>query len=142
MSSRFVFDGLEQLKDELRTLPADLTAEASHIVEGAAHGAASTVKQEYHVKTGALRDDLDVNPGTASPFGVSFVVKDTDPIAWLYDNGSQARHWLSGKSTGTMWGHTPPTHLFVSSMIRARLVMYEQLKELLVRKGLSVSGDA
>ncbi len=73
-------------------------------------------------------------------------MKSRSKLAWLYDNGSQARHYITkaGKrhDTGAMWGKTPAPHLFVQTMLRARRRMYEQLKDLLTRHGLSVSGDA
>jgi len=143
-STKFVFSGLDELRAQLRTLPADLTGEASHLVEGAGNGAAADVKAVYgaHRVTGDLVDSVTVAPRSAGQFGAAMIVKVHDPIAWLFDNGSQARHWISGKSTGTMWGRTPPTHVFVGTMIRARRTMYEQLKALLVRHGLAVSGDA
>jgi hypothetical protein len=144
MSARVEWDGLEELKAALRALPAELAAEAAHIVEAKANQADADVTAVYgqHVVTGHLRDRQTVTETQAGPFGVAFEVKNPDPIAWLFDNGSEARHWLGGKSTGVMWGHTPPTHVFVRSMMRRRREMYAQLKALLERKGLVVSGDA
>jgi hypothetical protein len=114
--NRFVFSGLDELRAELRAMPADMTGEASHEVEGAANGAAADIMAIYgaHHVTGHLQDSV-------------FVIE---------------RHWVSGKSTGTMWGKTPPTHAFVKTMIAARRKMYDRLKNLLVRHGLTVSGDA
>lgn len=144
-ANRFTFDGLAELRAELRALPASLTAEATHIVEGAANGAAATIKAGYPVVTGNLRDGLIVKVQPEGQFAASVVVVNTSPHAWLYDNGSQARHWASGKSTGTMFavdGPRPPQHLFVGTVIDKRRQMYAQLKDLLVRNGLTVSGDA
>lgn len=143
-ANRIVWDGLAELRAELRKLPSDLTGEAVHPIEAAANSAAATVKSVYgqHAVSGHLRDSVVVESRASSHFGVTLVVLSKDPIAWIFDNGSQARHWVSGKSTGTMWGRTPPTHTFVSTMIRERKRMYEQLKDLLRRHGLWVSGDA
>lgn len=143
-SNRLVFSGLDELRAALRALPADLTGEASHVVEGAANGATADIKAIYgaHAVTGHLRDSTVVAQRATGPYGVVFQVKVTDPIAWLFDNGSQARHKVSGASTGTMWGQTPPTHAFIGTMIRARLAMYAALKDLLVTHGLVVSGEA
>jgi hypothetical protein len=136
------FDGLEELRAAFRNLPAELTGEAAHIIEGEANAAATEIKRGYHVRTGHLRDHLTVTHFEKGRFSAGAIVKNTAPHAWLYDNGSQARHWASGKSTGAMWGRTPPTHLFVRTMIKHRRVMWGKLKELLVRHGLVVSGDA
>jgi hypothetical protein len=140
--NRIVFEGLDELRAELLALPDALTGEASHILEAAANAAAADIKAGYHVVTGELRDGLTVTQRSAGRFGAAFTVRNTSRLAWLYDNGSQARHWLSGKSTGTMWGKTAPTHLFVGTVIRRRRSMYEALKALVARHGLTVSGDA
>ena len=142
-NNRFVFSGLDALKAELRSLPSDLAGEASQIVIDAAEGAATTVRRVYeqHRVTGRLAKSLLVTKPGAVSYGVAMVVKVTSPIAWLFDNGSQARHWASGKSTGIMWGKTPPTHIFSRTMARYRAAMYAQLKDLLLSHGLSVRGD-
>jgi type IV secretory pathway TrbL component len=142
-ANRFVFTGLDELKAQLRALPAELTGEAAHIAEGAANGAAATIKAGYHVVSGELRDGVYISlRHRFSSFGVSATVVSAGKHAWLYDNGSQLRHKAGGSSTGVMWGKTPPPHLFVKTMIAARRRMYEQFKDLLTRKGLAVSGDA
>lgn len=142
-NNRIVFRGLEELKAELRALPAELASEAGNVVEGTAIEASATVHAEYerHRVTGELADSLKVLHVSAGQFGAAYVVKATSKIAWLFDNGSQARHWLSGKSTGAMWGKTPPTHVFVKTMTRARTKMYQTLKGVVERKGLVVTGE-
>lgn len=134
----------EALKAALQRMPQELTGESVHIVEGAANGAAVAVAQVYgqHRVSGRLQDGVFVSQFLKGKFFHGFLVKSTSPIAWLFDHGSQARHWVSGKKTGAMWGHTPPTHIFVKTMIRFRRGMYEELKGVLTRAGLLVSGDA
>jgi hypothetical protein len=140
--------GLEELRAQLRELPAELAVEAGHEVETAANGAAATVKAVYaqHRVTGELRDAVTVEHRAASAFGAAMVVRVNSPIAWLFDNGSMARHYVTASGTkhrtGAMWGKTAPTHVFVTTVIAARRRMYAQLKALLVRKGLTVTGDA
>jgi hypothetical protein len=143
MSARFVWSGLEELKAALRNLPADLTGEASHVIEAAGNGAATTIKRVYgqHRVTGHLQNSVSVQEEHAGPFAAGVVVKSSDPIAWLFDHGSQARHWAGGKSTGRMWGRTPPTHIFAGTMARERRRMYGLLRGILERHGLVVSGD-
>lgn len=135
---------LEELHQWMRIIPEELTGEASHIMEDAANGAAVAVKQVYgqHRVTGKLQNGVSVSHFFKGKFIAYAIVKSASPIAWLFDNGSQARHWASGKSTGTMWGKTPPTHIFVKTAIHFRRRGYEACKELLVRKGFQVSGDA
>lgn len=139
MSNTLRFDGLAELREELRNLPADLTGEAGHIVEAAANGAAATIKREYPVRTGNLRDHLTVTITSGSgQYSVRGVVQNTAKHAWLFENGSQARHTDIGANRGSM----PPGHVFIPNIIRERRRMYDDLKDLLTRHGLVVSGDA
>lgn len=128
--------GFEELRASLRALPADLTAEAGHIVEGAANGAASDIKSEYgnHVRSGNLRDGVRVTH-SASGLTAKSVVKSVSPHAWLFENGSQARHTSIGANRGAM----PPFHVLIPAAIRARRVMVTQLIALVELAGLTVT---
>ncbi|MEO8680288.1 MAG: hypothetical protein ABI665_14655 [Vicinamibacterales bacterium] len=148
MSASVTWTGLEELRAELRKLPADLTAEATHLVEGAANGALADVYAAYPSRSGNLRQHLTMSAVVTSAFGVRFVVKNTARHAWLYDNGSQTRQFIEKSGTphktGAMWGRDgaePPTHVFVKSMIRARARMYQQLTTMLIQHGLTVTGE-
>jgi hypothetical protein len=132
------FEGLDQLLAELRALPADLTAEARHEVIGAANGAAASVKAAYPVDEGRLRDGVQVLQDAPGPFGEGAVVKNTAPHAYLFEHGTQARRNARGQNRGAM----PPGRVFIPRIMRARQLMYERLKAIVARKGLSVSGDA
>lgn len=138
-NNRFRWDGLEELKAALRQLPEELTGEGSHIVEGAANGAAVDVRSGYagHRRSGNLQDGVTVEHGV-SGFGTSAVVKSNARHAWLFENGSQARHTAIGANRGSM----PPAHVFVPAVMRKRRAMYDELKAMLTRHGLLVSGDA
>lgn len=140
-NNRLEFEGLAELREQLRKLPRELAREASTIINDAADSAALEVIAGYHVRTGKLRQAVKVQRENAGQFGASVVVKNTSKLAWLYDNGSQARHWSTGKSTGQMWGKTPPTHHFVKTVIKHRRRMWPKLKQLITSKGLEVSGD-
>lgn len=140
-SNRLIFDGMDELKRQLRQMPKDLTGEASEIVVKSANDAAEELRANYPDVTGNLRKGVKVSTEAVGQFGAGAVVKNTSPHAWLYDRGSQARHWVSGKSTGKMWGKTHPRHLFVRTAIKHRRKMYSKLKALLVSKGLIVTGD-
>jgi hypothetical protein len=142
--NRFVFDGLEELREELRNLPRELADEAGDIVTGNAEAAVAEVRQVYeqHVASGNLLKRLFIST-SQSAFGAGALVRNSAPHAWIFENGSQARHWAAGKGTGAMWGKTaqPPTHTFIRAMMRHRKQMYEQLKALLAQKGLQVTGE-
>lgn len=143
-SNKFVFTGLEELKAELRTLPAGLTSEASGDVEGAANGAAVAIRTIYgqHVVTGQLQRDVFVDRIASGPFGAAWVVKANGRIAWLFENGSQTRQYITVRGQKHLTGRMPPAHVFIPTMIRARAAMYAQLADLLERHGLTVTGDA
>jgi hypothetical protein len=131
------FEGLDELRDALRALPTELTGEASHEIIGAANGAAADIKRAYPVGTGNLRDGVDVIH-ERGPFHAGATVRNTSKHAFIFENGTQTRRTSQGWNRGAM----PSGRVFIPRMIRARRRMYEQLKALLVRKGLSVTGDA
>ena len=152
-NNRFKLDGLFELKEALRNLPKDLQAEGQAIVYANADKAAEELRAAYPVRATGLHPGPNRKTPWFAPgqlkakvfvskrggqFSTTATVKNTDPIAWLYDNGSQARHWDGGKFTGRM----PPTHLFAKTMIRRRRIMYDVLRELLVEHGLLVNEAA
>lgn len=139
-ANRLYFPGLEELKAELRRLPEDLTGEAGHIVEGAANGAVVDIKQGYqaHSRSGNLVDHVFVSRFEGGKFSVGYIVKNTAPHAWIFENGTQARHTELGEFRGAM----PPGRVFIPAAIRARRKMYDALKAMIARHGLEVSGDA
>lgn len=125
---------------ELRKLPSDLKGEASGIVKGSANGAAAQVKANYkRGKTGDLIDGVVVEYADPGPFAAGAVVKSKAPHAWIYENGTQVRHNARGANRGAMPA-APPGRAFIPVMIKARRRMYEQLKGVLVRAGLQVTG--
>src|SRR3954470_15777063 len=132
---------MDELIRQLRQMPKELTGEASQIVVKAANDAAEELRANYPDVTGNLRKGVKVSTEAVGQFGAGAVVKNTSPHAWLYDRGSRARHWVTGKSTGQMWGKTGPKHLFVRTAIKHRKRMYSELKALLVSKGLIVTGN-
>jgi len=139
-NNRFVFEGLAELKEALRQLPTELTAEASHIVEGNANAAAATIKQNYARKSGTLVDGVGVET-LREQFATGAVVKSKAKHAFMYENGTQVRHTDKGWNRGAM-PPAPPGRAFIPVIIRARRRMYEQLADLLKRKGLVVTGSA
>jgi Bacteriophage HK97-gp10, putative tail-component len=136
-ANRLIFEGLDELRAALRNLPTHLAAEASRPVQGAANAAAASIKAGYPVRTGKLRDHLIVETIDA-PFQAGALVKNTARHAAIFEYGTQARHTAIGANRGSM----PPGHVFIPAIVRARRRMYEDLKGLLERNGLQVSGDA
>lgn len=137
MATRFVFEGLEELKAELRELPAALAGEASGIVLTRGERAKQDILAAYPERTGALRRGLKLRYLAMGQFGAGIELRNTAPHAQLYEVGSQARHTAIGANRGSM----PPGNIFVPTISRQRRAMYGDLRDLLVRHGLEVSGD-
>lgn len=139
-NNRLVFNGLAELKAALRALPEELTGEASNIVDGTVNGAAVEIRSGYakHSRSGRLQGGVIVTRVDRGKFTAGAIVKNTAKHAAIFENGTQARHTDLGANRGSM----PPGHVFVPVVIRRRRSMYQSLKDLLVRKGLQVSGDA
>jgi len=145
-NNRMVFNGMDELREQLRNLPAELTTEASRIVEATANAAAVEVRTEYgkHNITGDLQSGVIVTHVDQGKYAAGAILKSSSPLAWLFDNGSQARHYFSQSgakhSTGKMWGQIPPTHIFARTAGRARRLMMEKFIAMLERNGLRVTG--
>jgi hypothetical protein len=146
VSAWFNWEGLDELKIALRDLPTRLAGEAAHIVEGAGNRAVLDMKRNYPDKTGDLRDHVEQSQEYIGALGVSVVVKNTSHLAWIYEYGTEARHYDTKAGnvheTGAMWGRTAPRPVFVPAMEANRRWMYEQFAALLEREGLEVTGDA
>jgi len=140
---RIEFDGLTELKAALMALPAALGGEAAHIVEGAGNQAVLQIKTAYPVRSGNLRDGVEQTL-VRSEFGASVKVVNKSKHAYIFENGSQARHYVTTggatHQTGVM-PPSPPGHAFIPVMVRERQAMNQKLKDMLVRNGLLVSGD-
>ncbi len=139
MSASLRFDGLSELREQLRNLPAELTAEASGIVTEAATSAEGEVRAKYeaHARSGNLAKGLRVTHVDSGKYSAGALLKSTAPHANLFENGSQARHNDIGANRGSM----PPAHVFVPAVMRARRRMWGQLKAMVERSGLTVTGE-
>ena len=131
--------GLDELKEQLRKLPADLTSEATNIIQATANRAEADMKARYaaHKRSGNLMDGLEqVERDDRTAYGYAIVIINKAPHAWIFEFGSQARH--RGITT---WAPMPAGHVFIPAMDSNRHWMYGQLKEVLKRAGLEMSGD-
>ena len=135
-NNRLQLQGLEELRAALRKLPSELKAEARHIVDGAANGAAADIKAAYPVRTGNLRDGVSVEHTDPSTFAAGAIVKNKSKHAWIFENGTQARHNALGANRGAM----PPGRVFIPTVIKKRRQMQDKLIDLVKRQGLQVTG--
>jgi hypothetical protein len=124
---------MAEFKAALRNLPDELSGEGGDIVLRRADEAAQDIRSAYPEVTGNLKSHVVIKV-IPSPAGASAVVKSTAKHAFLYENGSQARHTDIGANRGAM----PPAHIFIPMMVRKRLAMVGDLTALLKRAGLEV----
>jgi hypothetical protein len=145
MASTVIWNGLEEYMAELKQLPEACLGEAGKAIEGEVNGAFVAVAQVYerHRFTGTLRRRLTISHLAIGTHVYGVVLKSGSPLAWLFDNGSQARHWKSGKGTGEMWGKTsnPPTHTFSRAVGKARRKLSGLFREMLLRHGAATVLD-
>lgn len=143
-NNRIVWTGLDELRAALRAMPAALAGEGGEIVTGAAEDARAEVVAAYeaHRYSGDLAAHVTLGRGAAvGRFGASTVLKSNARHAWLFENGSQARHYITRRGIKHLVGRMPAAHLFLPIVIRRRRAMYAALKGMLERHGLVVSGD-
>lgn len=146
MSAQVKWEGLDEFREAMRNLPDQLAADAKEIVQQAADNAESEIRAAYHRgKTGNLINGLKQIPRQTSPWGTAITLKNTAPHSWLWDNGSEARHYYESSGTrhdtGAMWGRSTPPHTFVRGTTKWRRWMYDQLTAMMVRAGLLVRRD-
>lgn len=139
--NRIVWTGLEEWKAEFRALPAALGGEGATLVERRGTSAAATIAAGYPARLGDLRDHLEVTH-TRSAFGARSDVRNTSPVAEWFEHGTQARHYITHHGVRHLTGKMPANHLFSRTMARERRGLSGDLTDLLVRHGLTVTGDA
>jgi hypothetical protein len=130
-----VWDGLKEYGAALEALPETCTTEASHIIEGAANAAYVAISTVYgsHTFTGTLQKRLRLAPLNAKKYVTGFKLTSGSPLAWLFDNGTQARHTKFGVNRGRM----PPTHAFSGAVGKEKRRAAQQLRDMLERQGAS-----
>lgn len=136
-NNRIRWEGLDELKAELRRLPAELAQDASAIVFAHADGALGEIRDAYPTRTGNLRKGLRRTVNAVGRFGAGALVKNVAPHAWIFEHGTQARHTAIGANRGAM----PAGRVFIPIVMRWRRKMYLQLAALLERHGLRTSGS-
>jgi hypothetical protein len=138
MAATVRLDGLSELRDALRALPADMATEAGVIVREAAETTAAQIKAVYPVgPTGNLRRGVAVSNDTRGVAALA-IVKSRAPHAHLWEYGTQVRRTNRSFNRGRMPSPTGDT--LVSIAQRVRRGMYQRLVALVERAGFTVSG--
>lgn len=150
------WEGLEDFRRALRSLPDDLKNEAAGIVEAAAEdakkaayfayptGPTRTVKRRRKGVTtsvtrvgGNLKKGLRVLHNAGRRFGTESIVKSTAKHAHLFEFGTGRRITNKGANRGVM-PKAPENEAFIPIAIRIRRRMTKQLIELVRRAGFIV----
>jgi hypothetical protein len=135
--SQLRINGLDELRKALLALPPELVRESGEIVHAQAQAAAQEIASAYPVHTGNLRSHLHVDIASDA-VSATARIKNTAKHAWIYENGTQPRHWKTGKSTGVM----PVGRVFIPIAMQRRRIMLSALIDLVEKAGLHVSGAA
>lgn len=141
-NNRLVFEGLEELRAQLRALPDELTGEASNIIDATANAAAVELRTGYQRKikgrgTGNLVKGVVLSRIDRGRFTAGVIVKSTAKHASIFEFGTQTRKTDLGYDRGAM----PPGNVAIPIFERQRRGMYERLKAMLARHGLTVIGN-
>jgi hypothetical protein len=134
MGAKIEMKGLQELRDELRRLPADLTDEATHIVQTHAESAKQEIEAAYPTWTGHLKAGLTISRVQAT-FTTAAILRNRAKHAYIYEHGSEMRHTDSGAARGRM----PPGHVFLPISGRWRALMIWDLIRL-VRRAVEPAG--
>ena len=138
MKTQMVWNGMAEYKEELRQLPAECTGEAAKVVEAGATGAYQTIRAVYaaHHFTGTLEKQLRISPLKINgQFVTGLVLTSGSPLAWLFEHGSQARHYDTANGVKHLTGKMPPTPIFNSTVGKTKRAIVQQLKDIVLRRG-------
>jgi hypothetical protein len=133
------FVGLDELMLGLVALPDQLVGEATAILRAAADGMMAEAAAAYPVRTGNLRWGLKKTELSLGRYGVAYQVANTAPHAWIFENGTEARHvavlppWPAA-NFGPDRGRMPPGHVFIPAAERHRAQMYRNLSAMVERE--------
>jgi hypothetical protein len=158
MSTKLIWTGLEDLKQQLRALPGDLVGEGVNLVNGAATRAAARIVAKYPIGTagrfyrgreitpGGLRRGVRVSPLPSNAYGVGKLLSSNAPHAWIFERGTKDRSYTMDRSakhpyaTGKVHrlGAMPAGRVFVPERIRAQGEVDRGIAALLRAHGLVV----
>jgi len=130
--------GLQEFKNALHNLPAELTGEASNIVIEAAKSAERDTRAAYPRVTGNLQRGVSTTVEAIGRGGVSARVKSNARHAHLFEKGTGVRRTHAGANRGKM-PKAPESQQMIPIAIRARRQMYVKLIDMVQRHGLVVS---
>ena len=141
--SRVQWVGLDDFQKALRNLPDALASQAVRIGEQNANASAFDIRSAYgaHWVTGRLQASVVVIEQQRA-FGFRFQVRAKAKHAHLLEFGTKARHYFTKRGVKHVLGALPPRPVFIPRVRKWRRRMYDDLKAMMMREGLLVTGDA
>lgn len=136
--NKLTFDGLDELREELRHLPADLTEKGISIVTEHAQAAERAIETGYPIgPTGTLRRRVVLERSPSLKNSCSFAVRSQAPHANIFERGTVQRHTKKGWNRGRM-PQQPESERLIPKAIRIRKRMTDALIELVRSEGFEV----
>jgi len=129
-------DGLDELRDDLHTLPADLARETQPAIIAAADATASALRAAYPFRTGNLRRGVRIRTRTTA-VSTTATVQSTAPTAPLWEYGTQVRRTQRGWNRGAAPAH--PGQGLKSIALRQRRAVEQQIAAVLTRHNFRVA---
>src|SRR4029434_10598575 len=127
------WDGLDELRQVLRAMPAVLQPEVQARAFAHAGAAATTLRAAYpEGPTGNLRRGVRLDQRAARGGGSATVLVSAAPHAWIYERGTAPRTTTKGWRRGRM----PRSDAFAGVVGPARRRLIDDLTALLVQRGL------
>lgn len=126
---------------ELRGLPEALASEASHIIVNSANHAAMQIIAAYPRHTGNLKGGVEVVT-FVSKWRTRATVVNRAPHAFIYEHGTEARHYFTKGGERHETGRMPPGHVFDPIVRRWQRRKDAALAALLKKYGLKVRDAA
>ena len=140
-ANRLVFEGMQELKEALKNLPAELRGETSNEALAAANGAALDIRRGYGAGAESIAAAVVVERDAPGPWAAGATVRTRHKLAWMFENGTQTRSYVTSQGKTHRTGAMRPQHVFVPPVMRARYRFYQRVSDLLRRKGLLVTGN-
>jgi Bacteriophage HK97-gp10, putative tail-component len=131
------FEGLDEFRKDLHTLPADLVRETQPTIVAAAETTASALRAAYPFRTGAMRRGVRVRTRTTA-WSTAATVSSTAPTAVLWEYGTQIRRTQRGWNRGAAPAHQGQG--LYSLAIRQRRQVDKAIAAVLTHHNFRVSG--
>lgn len=153
MSVRLIFEGMDEFRNALRNLPAELVLQAKAVVSEAAQEAMVETVNGYPIRQSnvhptARRKTTYYPPGNlrrrvvitnkSNNASALFIVRSAAPHAHLFEFGTARRQTASGANRGSM----PAAQLadrMIPKVVRIRRRMVERLLEIVRSAGFVVT---